>query len=175
MKLSDVKRQALEPFDSLSLTSRYFAAVKSMDAGVAKSRKAGVSSVMKLWGEDGALRITGPEPIGDRSYATPEEILGFYKNRGHGIDKLISANVSQVRVANAKSAEHVTISGTRYVVNTRGEGLQVPFTHNFEIRDGLIRSLHINIGKPNASEVAPQGALNIEDMGRLAAMAWMVA
>lgn len=175
MDLADVKRQAMGPFDSLSLTNRYFEAVKAMDGKAERTRKGGVSSVMKLWAEDGKLRITGPDPIGDREYGTPDEIRGFYERRGKGIDKFLSANVSRVNVANAKSAEHITISGTRYVVNTRGEGLQVPFTHNFDVRDGHIVGLHINIGKPAATEVAALGALKIEDMGKLAAVAWMVA
>lgn len=175
MKVNDLKRRALKPFDSLQLAKRYFAAVKSMDAAAPATRKSGIAAVMRLWSPQGTLRITGPDPIGEQSFSDPAAIRRFYAERGKGVHDVLDVNVSTVGVANAKSPERLTISGTRYVVNTKGEGMEVPFTHNFDIEGSRIRSLHINIGQARASEVAPIGSLGVEDMGRLAAMAWMVA
>jgi hypothetical protein len=175
MKISELKRRTLEPFNSLGLAKRYFSAVKAMDSTVQRVHQKGVQSVLKLWAKNGELTITGPEPIGERNYRDLKELREFYGNRGKGVDKYISVNISRVGVATAKSAEHITVSGMRYVVNNDGEGLQVPFTHNFHLADGLIQRLHINVGRPASSEVAPVGTLQVEDMGRLAAVAWMVA
>lgn len=175
MRVAELKSDAFKPFAGIALTKRYFGAVKSMDSGKGRSREKGVRAILDLWSKDGELRITGPEPIGDRRFASPAALREFYSNRTKGIDKVIDLNLSTVNVANAKSGDHVTVSGTRYVVNKDGEGMQVPFTHNFELEDGAIKRLHINIGKPTESAVAPLGTLRVQDMGRLAAMAWMVA
>ena len=66
-------------------------------------------------------------------------------------------------------------SGRRYVISENGEGMEVPFTHAFEMDGRRIKTLRIRVGDPQKSEIAPSGSLEIEDMGRLAAMAWMVA
>lgn len=87
----------------------------------------------------------------------------------------IALNLSSIEVANAKTADHVVASGLRYVVTHGEEGLQVPFTHNFFLRDGRIADLKIHVGAPAKSDIAPMGLLKVEDLGRLAAMAWMVA
>jgi hypothetical protein len=174
MDVKELSRGSLGPFDNLAVIRRYFSAVKSMDAKALKGTKFDVGTILDLWHRDGQLRIRG-EAIGERKFNGHKEMRGFYANRTHGADGAFSANLSRVNIANAKNHEHVTVSGVRYVVNKQGEGLQAPFTHNFDLKDGKIVGLEIHVGKAEKSEVAPLGTLKVEDLGRLSAMAWMVA
>ena len=175
MNAREISRRSLQPFDNLGVIKKYFAAVKAMDSAAVTDRPFDTDKIMSLWHEDGSLTIGG-KPLGeDRQYSGARELSGFYRNRAKGVNGEIAVNVSGIDVANAKSADHVTASGLRYVVTRRKEGLQVPFTHNFTLRDGRISELRIHVGTPAKSEIAPVGALQIQDMGRLAAMAWMVA
>lgn len=175
MNAREISRRSLQPFNNLDVIKKYFAAVKKMDSSAVADRSFDTDRIMSLWHEDGTLTIGG-KPLGEeRRYSGTRELSGFYRRRAKGVNGEIAINVSGIDVANAKSADHVTASGLRYVVNRRKEGLQVPFTHNFTLRDGRIADLRIHVGTPARSEIAPVGALQIEDMGRLAAMAWMVA
>jgi ketosteroid isomerase-like protein len=175
MKYNDLARSNLVPFDNLAIIKKYFAAVKAMDKAAVSQKAFDTDRIMALWHGDGRLTIGG-KPIGDdKSYRGSREIAGFYKQRARGVPTEIAVNASAVDVANAKSADHVVASGVRYVVTHDDEGLQVPFTHNFTMRDGRIAELRIHVGAPAKSEVAPLGNLKVEDMGRLSAMAWMVA
>lgn len=175
MKAADVARRSLKPFDNLGLVRKYFAAVKEMDRAAVADRPFNTGKIMALWHDDGHLTIGGKPLDGEHSYSGGREISSFYERRANGVNGEIRVNISGIDVANAKNAEHVTASGLRYVVTRGDEGLQVPFTHNFTIRDGRITDLKIHVGVPAKSEIAPVGRLQIEDMGRLAAMAWMVA
>jgi ketosteroid isomerase-like protein len=175
MKYNDLARSNLVPFDNLAVIRKYFAAVKAMDKAATSQKAFDTGRIMALWHADGRLSISG-KPIGEeKSYRGSREIAGFYKQRAKGVHGEIAVNASAVDVANAKSADHVVASGVRYVVTHEDEGLQIPFTHNFTMRDGRIAELRIHVGTPAKSEVAPLGNLNVEDMGRLSAMAWMVA
>lgn len=175
MNAREIARKSLQPFDNLGVIKNYFAAVKAMDSAAVADRPFDTKRIMGLWHEDGTLTIGG-KPLGkDHRYAGARELSGFYRRRAKGVNGEIAVNISGIDVANAKSAEHVTASGQRYVVNRKEEGLQVPFTHNFTLRDGRIADLKIHVGVPTRSEIAPVGGLEVEDMGRLAAMAWMVA
>lgn len=174
MTIKDLSRNSLGPFDNLGVIRRYFAAVKAMDARAVKGSKFDVGAIMGLWHKDGTLKIRG-SAIGEREFKGHAKMRGFYANRARGVDGELSANLSRVTVANAKNSERVTVSGTRYVVNKAGEGMQAPFTHNFDLKDGKIAHLDIHVGQAGRSEVAPLGSLRVEDLGRLSAVAWMVA
>ncbi|MCG7978419.1 MAG: hypothetical protein N0E58_09850 [Candidatus Thiodiazotropha endolucinida] len=175
MDIKELSENSLGPFDNLALIRRYFANVKAMDAKTLEGDGFDVGEIMELWHKDGMLRIRGRDSIGEKTFKGAEEISSFYINRTRGVDGALSSNLSKIDVANAKNSEHVVASGIRYIVTKNGEGLQAPFTHNFILNDGKIESLDIHVGKANKSEIAPLGALQIEDMGRLSAMAWMVA
>lgn len=175
MDRREIHRKSLQPFNNLEIVKKYFASVKMMDKAAVSSKEFDTSQIMTLWHEDGNLTISG-KPLGkDSFFAGAKEISLFYERRAKGVDGELSTNVSSIEVANAKSAEHVVASGVRYVVTHKEEGLQVPFTHNFTLREGRITDLKIHVGTPAKSEIAPLGALQVEDLGRLSAMAWMVA
>lgn len=146
-----------------------------MDRAAVADRPFDTDKIMGLWHEDGRLTIGGKPLGGEHNYSGAREISTFYERRAKGVNGEIAVNISGIDVANAKSADHVTASGLRYVVNRNDEGLQVPFTHNFTLRNGRISELKIHVGVPARSQIAPLGRLQVEDMGRLAAMAWMVA
>jgi ketosteroid isomerase-like protein len=175
MDRKELARLNREPFDNLGIAKKYFAAVKTMDRAATRGRDFGTDKILALWSADGKLTIGGKQFGEDRSYTGLKEIDGFYRHRARGVDGAFALNHSTVDVANAKSADHVTASGQRYVVTANDEGLQVPFTHNFTMRDGKITELRIHVGVPGKTSIAPLGALQVEDMGRLSAMAWMVA
>lgn len=175
MNAREISRKSLQPFSNLDVIKRYFAAVKAMDSAAVADRPFDTDRIMALWDEKGSLTIGG-KPLGrEHSYRGTGELAGFYRRRAKGVNGEIAVNISGIDVANAKSADHVTASGQRYVVTRKEEGMQVPFTHNFTLRDGRITELKIHVGVPTRSEIAPVGGLQVEDMGRLAAMAWMVA
>ncbi len=175
-KQADLQRRTLAPLDNMAKIRQYFQVIKQLDGMITKGQQTNVKGILRLWDAAGELTLTGPDPIGQHVFRGGEELAKFYTQRGTGIAGHISTQFARVTVANAKSAEHVVVSGIRYVVNSKGEGMQAPFTHNFVLNDrGQIQSLHINVGQPSVSEVADPGSLKIEDMGRLAAMAWMVA
>lgn len=175
MNAREISRRSLQPFNNLDVIKKYFAAVKAMDRAAVADRPFDTKRIMALWHENGTLTIGG-KPLGeDHRYCGARELSRFYQRRARGVNGEIAVNISGIDVANAKTADHVTASGQRYVVNRREEGLQVPFTHNFTLRDGRIADLRIHVGAPTRSDIAPVGALQVEDMGRLAAMAWMVA
>ena len=175
MKVRDLSRRSLGPLDNLSVIRRYFAAVKSMDGSAVRGRKFNTERIMKLWNPKGQLKIRGKETVGEHSFSGAREISSFYVNRARGVDGQFKTNLSKIDVANAKNGEHVVVSGIRYIVTRQGEGLQAPFTHNFKLEDGKITALDIHVGKPGESKLAPIGELQIEDLGKLSAMAWMVA
>ena len=175
MDRKQLESKSLEPFDNLGIVKKYFSAVKAMDKATQAQRKFDTGKIMSLWQADGKLTIGG-KPIGeDKSYAGQSQIESFYQHRAKGVHEKIAVNLSTIDVANAKSSGHIVASGQRYVVNHKNEGMQVPFTHNFTLNQGKIAELKIHIGSPATSEIAPLGTLAVEDMGRLAAMAWMVA
>ncbi|WP_162937773.1 nuclear transport factor 2 family protein [Indioceanicola profundi] len=175
MDRKEIVRKSLQPFNNIETIRKYFSAVKTMDRAAVANKKFDTGRIMALWHEDGKLTIGGKPLGGDHSYSGADEISGFYERRAKGVDGEIAVNVSSIEVANAKSADHVVASGLRYVVTHKEEGLQVPFTHNFTLRDGRIAELRIHVGTPAESKIAPLGALQIEDLGHLSAMAWMVA
>lgn len=175
MNRRDLTRDSLKPLNNLDIVRRYFASVKAMDRAAVTSKSFDTDRIMALWHDDGQLTIGGKPLGGEHSFAGAKEISSFYESRVKGVDGEIAYNVSSIEVANAKSADHVVASGLRFVVTHKEEGLQVPFTHNFIMRGGRIASLKIHVGAPSKSEIAPLGALQVEDLGRLSAMAWMVA
>lgn len=175
MPRKEIARNSLEPFSNLDVIKKYFAAVKAMDRAAVASKDFDTSRIMSLWNSDGKLTIAGKPLEGEHAYSGKREIAAFYKKRAKGVPGEIAVNLSSIEVANAKSSDRVAASGLRYVVTHQEEGLQVPFTHNFTMRDGLISELRIHVGTPARSEIAPLGALKVEDLGRLSAMAWMVA
>jgi hypothetical protein len=175
MDRREIARKSLQPFNNLGIVKRYFASVKTMDRAATSNKRFDTDRIMTLWHDDGKLTISGKPLGGEHSFSGANEISTFYERRAKGVDGEIAINVSSIEVANAKSAEHVVASGLRYVVTHKEEGLQVPFTHNFTLRDGRIIDLKIHVGTPAKSEIAPLGALQVEDLGRLSAMAWMVA
>ena len=175
MDRKEIARKGLQPFSNLDVVKRYFASVKAMDRAAVANRGFETDRIMALWHEDGKLTIGGKPIDGEHYFSGSKEISNFYERRAKGVDGEIAVNVSSIEVANAKSADHVVASGLRYVVTHKEEGLQVPFTHNFTLRDGRIAELKIHVGTPARSDIAPLGALQVEDLGRLSAMAWMVA
>jgi len=175
MDRREILRNSLEPFDNLNVVKKYFAAVKVMDRAAVANKSFDTDRIMALWHDDGKLTIGGEPLGGEHSFSGANDISAFYKRRVKGVGGEIAVNISSIRVANSKSVDHVVASGLRYVVTQKEEGLQVPFTHNFTLRDGRITELSIHIGTPAKSEIAPLGALRVEDLGRLSAMAWMVA
>ncbi|SFL19027.1 hypothetical protein SAMN04488518_12036 [Pseudovibrio ascidiaceicola] len=175
MDIRELNKTSLTPLSNMSVIEKYFAAVKEMDAHAVKGEKFNTDTIMELWHSGGTLSIHGKESIGEKSYTKHDEIAGFYQNRARGVDGMLATNLSKVNVANAKNDEHIVVSGLRYIINKKGEGLQAPFTHNFRLQDGRISSLDIHVGTPGKTEVAPVGALSIDDLGSLSAMAWMVA
>lgn len=175
MNRKELARNSNKAFKNLEVIRKYFASVKTMDSSAVSKRAFNTGQIMALWHNDGKLTIGG-KPLGkEYSYSGRNEISSFYKRRARGVDGEFALNVSSIDVANAKSPEHVVASGLRYVVTHKDEGLQVPFTHNFTLRDGRITDLKIHVGTPAKSEIAPLGTLQVEDLGRLSAMAWMVA
>lgn len=175
MDRREIARKSLQPFDNLAVVKKYFAAVKTMDQAATSNKTFDTDRIMALWHDDGNLTISGKPLGGEHSFSGARELSKFYKQRAKGVDGEIAVNVSSIEVANAKSSDHIVASGLRYVVTHNEEGLQVPFTHNFTLRDGRITELKIHVGTPAKSEIAPVGALRVEDLGRLSAMAWMVA
>lgn len=175
MGISSLRKASLEPFDNIALIRRYFAAVKAMDQNALKGTPAEPKAIMSLWDEGGELAIRGPDPIGERRFKGASELADFYTRRARGVDGELSVNLSKVNTAQSKSGEQVAVSGSRYVVAKSGEGMQVPFGHKFTIANGRITALEISVGKATATEIAPLGTLNVTDLGRLSAMAWMVA
>lgn len=175
MSIKALRKNSLEPFDNLSLIKRYFAAVKSMDQKAVTGKPFEVDAILKLWNEGGQLFIHGPDPIGERRFKGTRELSRFYANRARGASGAFSVNLSKINVANAKNSEQVLVSGSRYVVNKEKEGMQVPFAHNFRLSSGKIDALEITVGKAGPTDIAPIGSLTVKDLGRLAAMAWMVA
>lgn len=175
MDRKEISRKSLQPFNNLDVVKKYFSSVKTMDRAATSKRSFDTDRIMSLWHDDGKLTISGKPLGGEHSFSGAEEISTFYERRAKGVDGEIAINVSSIEVANSKSADHVVASGLRYVVTHKEEGLQVPFTHNFILNDGRISELRIHVGPPAKSEIAPLGALQVEDLGRLSAMAWMVA
>lgn len=175
MSIQSLRKGSLEPFDNLALIKRYFAAVKSMDQKAVAGTPFQVDAILALWNSDGELFIHGPAPLGEQRFKGTKELRRFYANRARGVDGEFKVNLSRVNVANAKSGEQVRVSGARHVVTKDGEGLQVPFAHDFRMSGGRIDALEITVGKAGPTEAAPLGALNVQDLGRLSAMAWMVA
>ena len=175
MTIESLRKSSLDPFNNLGLIKRYFAAVKSMDQKAVAGKTFEVDAILKLWNENGELFIHGPEPIGERRFKGLKELGLFYANRARGAEGAFQVNLSKVNVANAKNGEQVLVSGSRYVVNKRQEGAQIPFAHNFKLTSGKIDSLEITVGKAAQTEIAPLGSLSVTDLGRLSAMAWMVA
>lgn len=175
MDMNSLRKSSLEPFDNAGLIRRYFAAVKGMDAKAVAGKSFDVDAILALWNESGTLAIHGPEPLGERTFKGTAQLGKFYANRARGVDGAFKVNLSKVNVANAKAGDQVLVSGTRYVVNKTGEGMQVPFAHKFTLSDGKIEALEITVGKAGPTDIAPIGTLGVKDLGRLAAMAWMVA
>ncbi len=175
MNINDLSSHRLEPFDNLDLIKRYFALIGDMDRAAVAEEKFGVDDIMSLWHEDGRLTIRGKETVGEHEYQGADQIAEFYQRRARGVGGEFKVNLSSIEVANSKNREHITASGVRYMVTRDETGVQAPFTHNFRLKDGQITSLDIHVGSPGETELAPVGALRVEDMGRLSAMAWMVA
>lgn len=175
MDINDLSNRRLEPFDNLGLIKRYFAAIGEMDRAAVAEEGYDVGEVMSLWDPDGRLTIRGKDTVGEHEFNGAKEIAGFYEKRSRGFGGAFKVNLSAIDVANAKNREHITASGVRYMVTGEESGLQAPFTHNFKLKDGRIASLDIHVGSPGETELAPLGALRVEDLGRLSAMAWMVA
>ena len=175
MEISDLTNKRLEPFDNLDLVRRYFAAIGDMDKAAVAEEKYDLDDIMSLWCDDGHLTIRGKDTVGEYSFEGAKDIAGFYEKRTRGFGGNFRINLSSINVANSKNRDHITASGVRYMVTRDDAGLQAPFTHNFKLKDGKITALDIHVGTPGGTELAPVGALRVEDMGRLSAMAWMVA
>ena len=175
MDIASLRKSSLDPFDNLALIRRYFAAVKTMDRNALKGTAIEPDAIMSLWNDTGELAIHGPDPIGERRFSGSTEVKDFYSRRARGVHGELSVNLSKVNTAQSKSGEQVTVSGSRYVVGKSGEGMQVPFAHKFTIAEGRISALEITVGKAGPTDLAPLGTLSVTDLGRLSAMAWMVA
>lgn len=175
MSIEALRKNSLEPFNNLGLIKRYFSAVKTMDQKAVAGKTFEVDAILKLWNERGELYIHGPAPLGERRFKGARELRKFYADRARGAAGAFRVNLSHVNVANAKNSEQVLVSGTRYVVNKQKEGMQVPFAHNFKLSAGKIDALEITVGKAGPTDIAPIGTLTVQDLGRLSAMAWMVA
>lgn len=175
MNINDLSDRRLEPFDNLDLIKRYFALIGDMDQAAVAEEKFSVDDVMSLWQKNGVLTIRGKETVGEHEYEGADQIAEFYTRRARGVGGEFKVNLSSIDVANSKNRDHITVSGVRYMVTRDEAGVQAPFTHNFKLADGKIAALDIHVGKPGETELAPIGALRVEDMGRLSAMAWMVA
>lgn len=175
MSVNSLRKSSLDPFKRLSLIKRYFTEVKSMDQKAVAGKPYEVDAILKLWNEGGELFIHGPEPIGERRFKGTKKLAEFYTNRAKGARGTFQVNLSKVNVANAKGDEQVLVSGARYVVNKNKEGMQVPFAHSFRMASGKIDALEITVGKAAPTDIAPIGTLSVKDLGRLSAMAWMVA
>jgi hypothetical protein len=175
MDIKSIRKESLNPFNNVALIKRYFSSVKLMDTSAVAGKKFSVDPIMKLWADDGELVLQGPDPIGEHRFKGPKELKAFYANRARGVSGALKVNLSQVNTASGKSSEQVLVAGSRYVVNGAGEGMQVPFAHKFRMDGGKIKGLEITVGKAGPTDIAPLGALGVKDLGRLAAMAWMVA
>ena len=175
MDINDLSNKRLEPFDNLDLIKRYFATIGDMDKAAVAEEKYDLDAIMALWHEDGQLTIRGKDTVGEHNFEGSKDIAGFYEKRTRGFGGNFRINLSSIDVANSKNRDHITASGVRYMVTRDEAGLQAPFTHNFKVKDGKIAALDIHVGTPGETELAPVGALRVEDMGRLSAMAWMVA
>jgi hypothetical protein len=167
-----------QTLDNLSKINRYFKLVAKMDKANIKSKMPPVKNIMEMWSKEGVLEITGDKKFGKHSFKGQKELSAFYEKRARGIPDTFRRMV--LNMAGAKSVARnegrAVANGVRHLLTRDGQGLAVPFSHDFSFDDnGLITSLHINIGKPNESPIAPQGNLDIKDMGKLAAVAWMVA
>jgi ketosteroid isomerase-like protein len=175
MDIKSLRKSSLDPFDKVAMIKKYFAAVKSMDSNALAGKRVDVDSILRLWGEKGTLTIKGPQPLGEQTFKGVKQLRGFYENRARGVDGVFKVNLSSINSAAARSAEQVLVAGARYVVNAAGEGMQIPFSHNFTISEDQITQLQITVGKAGKTNIAPLGTLSVQDLGRLSAMAWMVA
>jgi ketosteroid isomerase-like protein len=175
MDIKSLRKSSLDPFDKVAVIKKYFAAVKSMDTNALAGKPVDVDNILRLWDEKGTLTIKGPQPIGEQTFKGVKQLRGFYEKRARGVDGVFKVNMSSINSAGAKSAEQVLVAGARYVVNAAGEGMQVPFAHNFKMSEDKITQLEITVGKAGKTDVAPLGTLSVQDLGRLSAMAWMVA
>lgn len=166
----------------MSAVQKYFEAVLMLDDGALNSKskavKQAISGFMEIWSPEGKLTITGPEPIGLREYRGQAEIQSFYARKGEGFANLIGGSQMPKAFTNISvtSNSQAIISGHRTVAAPDGEGMDIAFTHNFHFEDdGKIGSLHLHVGDPEKSAMVPMCNLSIQDMGKLAAVAWMVA
>lgn len=166
----------------MDAVKHYFESVLLLDEGALKNHskmvQQAVSGFMGVWSPKGKLTITGPEPIGMQDYQGEKAIHSFYARKGKGFEGLLGGTSMPKAVSNINitAANQAIVSGQRTVITPDGEGMVIAFTHNFRFEeDGKLRSLHIHVGDPEKSEMAPMGNLSIQDMGKLAAVAWMVA
>lgn len=171
-------KENFRTLDNLTTINQYFKLVARMDKANLRSKTPPIDNILKLWSKKGQLKISGPKPMGEHAFKGEKHLADFYENRSRGIPETFRRMI--LDMAGAKSVskgEHRAVAnGVRHLLTTEGEGLAVPFSHDFMFDDdGQITALSINIGKPGASPIAPQGALEIQDMGKLAALAWMVA
>lgn len=169
--------QPTRPIAAVTTAQSYFAQIQSLDYEALGGGKFDPAAMMSLWDPDGTLTITGPEPIGSRTFRGEKEISSFYQNRAAGG---IAKELSQVvwNLESVAASEHgvLTVRGMRYLVDPKGHGFQVSFQHNFTLNsDGSIKSLVLQVGEPDATPLVERGGLSVEDMGRLTSMAWMVA
>ena len=171
----------LAAFANIETVRSYFQSVERLDGVALQSltaeAKPSVDNFMALWESDGGqLTISGPGPIGVKTYKGHEEIEGFYSKKAEGFGGLITASAKAVSGVNVPADNQAVVTGTRTVVTPEGEGMEISFTHSFHFNeDRKIRALHIHIGDPRNSPTVPAGKLKIEDMGKLASVAWMVA
>lgn len=166
----------LAVLDNMTTVRRYFQEVERLDEAAMSRADIDPKAILKLWTADGEMVLAGPEPLGQRRMLGRKELEAFYRGRGHGVADVLSRLAKAVTQSISEPGDQVVVKGTRYAVSTRGEGVEAPFTHSFQLTpQGKISRLRIEVGGPRASDHAPQGALRIEDMGRLTAVAWAVA
>jgi hypothetical protein len=161
----------------VDVTRRYFQQVGKLDYEAVEGDVFDPTKIMALWDPDGVLTITGPQPIGTRTFKKHKQIEQFYRNRAKGkIADTLSEMVWNLNSVEADGEGKAVVTGDRYLVNMAGEGTKVPFRHNFEFgEDSLITNLRIKIGRPVATKIITKGSLTVTDMGQLASVAWMVA
>lgn len=175
---SKTVREDFQTLDNLTTINRYFKLVARMDKANLSSKTPPIEKILKLWNAKGQLRISGPSPMGEHAFTGNRSLAGFYEKRVQGIPETFRRMVLNMEGAKSvrKCENRAVANGVRHLLTTEGEGLAVPFSHDFTFDDdGLISSLSIHIGKPASSPIAPKGSLGIKDMGKLAAVAWMVA
>jgi hypothetical protein len=162
--------------DNVATVVSYFDQVLAMDQAAMNRLPYDVLGLVLLWAPDGQLTLEGTPDFGSHVYNGQAELTQFYTDRQNGQADTFSMDNKASPTPLATGPDDVQATGYRHLVNHSGEGFKISYTHNFHFRpDGKIQSLHVQVGPPEPTDLAPIGSLTMQDMGRLSVVAWMVA